>query len=88
VKDEELMTKVLDLSLTDEVKAMDILPILLNMTTSKPGMVRAWAFFKTNVDIFKRKFVSYESRNKLDPGPLPIPGLQSILSHETGIQAV
>ena len=58
MQNEELLKKFLDFSLTDEVKAQDLLSILLNVATSKIGMTNAWTFFQTNIDVFKRKYVS------------------------------
>jgi len=58
VKEAELMDRILEFSLSDEVKAQDMISILYNMKTSSLGKRKGWDFFKSHVEIFKTKFVS------------------------------
>jgi len=56
IKDEKLLQKVLDFSISDAVRSQDSVFVIISVGMSKTGRDLAWNFFKENKDLFKTRY--------------------------------
>jgi len=59
--DENRIQRMLEYSLSADVRSQDAPSIIVSLSGSKPGVTMAWEFFKKNSDEFRRRY---------DNGPL------------------
>lgn len=62
IKDPELLKKVLNFSISDDVRSGDSVFIIISVGMSKTGREVAWQFFKENKELFRER---YPVRNNL-----------------------
>jgi len=56
IKNPEMLRKVLDFSISDDVRSQDSVFIIISVGMSKTGREIAWQFFKDNKDFFKERY--------------------------------
>jgi len=52
----ELLQKVLQFSLTEEVKSSNTVTVLFSLCQSKEGQDLNWKFFKDNIKLFRERY--------------------------------
>lgn len=55
-KDEELLQKVLEFSIGDDVRSQDSVFIIIVVGMSKTGREIAWKFFQQNKELFRERY--------------------------------
>jgi hypothetical protein len=56
VKTKALIQRVLDLSISKEVKQNDTISVLASLSLSKEGQDMTWKFFKDNIKLFQERY--------------------------------
>ena len=57
IKDEALLQKVLEFSISEDVRSQDTIFVVVAVGMSKVGRDIAWNFFKNRLDLFKTRYL-------------------------------
>lgn len=58
VKSHSLLQRVLDFSISDQVRSQDSVSVIATVAGNKNGRELAWKFFQDNFDLFKERYSS------------------------------